>query len=310
MLNLTRRQLCLGGVALGLSEHKAMAQTVTQTAMSSVQLPDGHTRPCPRSRFVAPCTGPTSAFRGRRSSANRYLPGTDADRHGRDLWRRSSRADDCKGHCRAAGQGVSRLQGTAGPRHPQRDAAGLCREPCPPRDRLSRSLPLALANRCRGPRRGCERLLKISARRGRIRRWGVSNFDVRDMEDLYRIRGGDRCSTNQVRYNLQDRGIERESAAMVRAARVADHRAYSPLGQGGDLLRNPALARVAERHQSKPAAIALAWTMRSGRAISIPEAGSPAHVRENALGTILTPDRSGLKRIGAGLLDVNLIIFR
>jgi diketogulonate reductase-like aldo/keto reductase len=58
--------------------------------------------------------------------------------------------------------------------------------------------------------------------------------------------------------------------------------AYSPLGQGGDLLRNAALASVASRHQSKPAAIALAWTMRSGHAISIPEAGSPIHVQQNA----------------------------
>ncbi|HWU37904.1 MAG TPA: aldo/keto reductase, partial [Candidatus Acidoferrum sp.] len=58
--------------------------------------------------------------------------------------------------------------------------------------------------------------------------------------------------------------------------------AYSPLGRGGDLLRNAALVRVAQRHHSSPAAVALAWTIRSGRVIAIPESGSPAHVRENA----------------------------
>jgi len=75
--------------------------------------------------------------------------------------------------------------------------------------------------------------------------------------------------------------------------------AYSPLGQGGDLLRNSALARVAERHQSNPAAIALAWTIRSGHVIAIPESGSPPHVRENAsaLSLRLTdPDLSELDR--------------
>jgi len=116
---------------------------------------------------------------------------------------------------------------------------------------------------------------------GRIRRWGVSNFAVADMEDLYRVPGGDACATNQVRYNLTDRRIERDLLPWCNQHHVPIM-AYSPLGRGGDLLRNPALVRVAGRHQSGPAAIALAWTIRSGRVIAIPESGSPAHVRQNA----------------------------
>ena len=116
---------------------------------------------------------------------------------------------------------------------------------------------------------------------GHIRRWGVSNFAVADMEDLYRVPGGDACATNQVRYNLADRRIERDLLPWCDQHRLPIM-AYSPLGRGGDLLKNPALARVAERHQSSPAAIALAWTIRSGRVIAIPESGSPAHVRQNA----------------------------
>ena len=116
--------------------------------------------------------------------------------------------------------------------------------------------------------------------KGRIRRWGVSNFAVADMEDLYRIGGGDRCAVNQVRYNLQDRGIERDLLPWCERHGLPIM-AYSPLGQG-DLLSNPALVRVADRHQGSPAAVALAWTIRSGRVVSIPESGSPAHVRENA----------------------------
>ncbi len=116
---------------------------------------------------------------------------------------------------------------------------------------------------------------------GHIRRWGVSNFDVADMENLYRVPGGEACATNQVRYNLTDRRIERALLPWCEQHRMPIM-AYSPLGRGGDLLRNPALARVADRHQSSPAAVALAWTMRSGHVISIPESGSPAHVRQNA----------------------------
>ena len=116
---------------------------------------------------------------------------------------------------------------------------------------------------------------------GHIRRWGVSNFEVADMEDLYRVPGGDACATNQVRYNLADRRIERDLLPWCDQHRVPIM-AYSPLGRGGDLLRNPALARVAGRHHSSPAAIALAWTIRSGHVIAIPESGSPAHVRQNA----------------------------
>jgi diketogulonate reductase-like aldo/keto reductase len=116
---------------------------------------------------------------------------------------------------------------------------------------------------------------------GRIRRWGVSNFAVTDMEDLYRVPGGEACATNQVRYNLTDRRIERDLLPWCEQHRVPIM-AYSPLGRGGDLLRNQALVRVAERHHSSPAAIALAWTIRSGRVIAIPESGSPAHVRQNA----------------------------
>ena len=116
---------------------------------------------------------------------------------------------------------------------------------------------------------------------GRIRRWGVSNFDVAGMEAVYRIPGGTACATNQVRYNLTDRRIERALLPWCEQHRVPIM-AYSPLGRGGDLLRSPALAQVADRHQSSPAAVALAWTIRSGHVIAIPESGSPPHVRQNA----------------------------
>jgi diketogulonate reductase-like aldo/keto reductase len=116
---------------------------------------------------------------------------------------------------------------------------------------------------------------------GLIRRWGVSNFEVADMEELFGIPGGRACATNQVVYNLADRRIERGLFAWCESHAVPIM-AYSPLGRGGELLRNAGLARVAERRQSSPAAVALAWTIRSGHVIAIPESGSTDHVRENA----------------------------
>ena len=125
---------------------------------------------------------------------------------------------------------------------------------------------------------------------GKIRAWGVSNFDVDDMEDLFAIPGGDNCATNQVLYNLGSRGIEFALLPWC-AARGIPVMAYTPLG-GSRLLRDSTLARIAGLHGVSPSAVALAWVARGGRVIAIPEAGNPAHIAENAaaLTLQLTPD--------------------
>ncbi|WP_253073534.1 aldo/keto reductase [Sodalis ligni] len=117
---------------------------------------------------------------------------------------------------------------------------------------------------------------------GRIRHWGVSNFDVGDMEDLFRVPGGNACATNQVLYNLTQKGIEEDLLPWCVQHKMPIM-AYSPLGMTGGLLGNTTLRQVAARHQVGPGAVALAWTMRSGHVIPIPESGSPDHVKENAL---------------------------
>jgi diketogulonate reductase-like aldo/keto reductase len=125
---------------------------------------------------------------------------------------------------------------------------------------------------------------------GRIRRWGVSNFGVSDMEELFRVEQGRACAVNQVRYNLTDRGIEADLIPWSVANNVP-LMAHSPLGTGhGGILRDPAVAQVATRHGVAPAAVAIAWTMRNGKTISIPESGSADHIRENAaaLGLVLS----------------------
>lgn len=123
---------------------------------------------------------------------------------------------------------------------------------------------------------------------GRIRAWGVSNFTVAQMEDLFRVPQADRCATNQVYYNLGGRGIERDLLPWCERHGMPVM-AYSPLGGlGAGLLHDPVLGRVAAAHGCSAAAVALAWTIRSGNVIAIPESGSVAHVRENAVALSLT----------------------
>ena len=117
---------------------------------------------------------------------------------------------------------------------------------------------------------------------GKIRAWGVSNFGVGDLEDLFRIRHGDRCATNQVLYNLGERGIERALLPWCKRHGMPVM-AYTPIGGGSDMLRDPTLARIAAAHGCSAAAIALTWAIRSGNVIAIPESGSAAHVKENAV---------------------------
>ena len=127
---------------------------------------------------------------------------------------------------------------------------------------------------------------------GKVRAWGVSNFKVADMEQLFRVLHGDRCATNQVLYNLANRDIERDLLPWCEQHHIPVM-AYSPLGgAGASVLRDPTLARIGAAHNSSAAAVALAWTIRSGRVIGIPESGSAEHVKENAvaLSLTLTPD--------------------
>jgi len=122
----------------------------------------------------------------------------------------------------------------------------------------------------------------------KIRAWGVSNFKVSDMEGLFRIPNGDRCATNQLPYSLGDRGIE-DNVLPWCEQHGMPVMAYSPLGgPGANLLKDPTLARIGAAHGCSAAAVALAWTIRSGNVIAIPESGSAAHVKENAVALSLT----------------------
>jgi diketogulonate reductase-like aldo/keto reductase len=127
-------------------------------------------------------------------------------------------------------------------------------------------------------------------RDGKIRHWGVSNFDVGDMEELFALSGGREARTNQVLYNLSRRGIEFDLLPWCRE-RALPVMAYSPIEQGR-LIDRRGLGEVAARHGATPAQVALAWLLRQEGIIAIPKAGTEEHVRENraALDLALTPE--------------------
>ena len=132
---------------------------------------------------------------------------------------------------------------------------------------------------------------------GRIRHWGVSNFDTGDMAELAGVKDGGHCVSNQVLYHLGSRGIDFDLIADS-AQRKVMVMAYSPLGQGA-ILRNAALAKIAAKHAVAPAAIAIAWTLRHPHVVSIPKAADLAHVKENAAAGDLVLDADDRRALDA-----------
>ncbi len=137
-------------------------------------------------------------------------------------------------------------------------------------------------------------------RSGKIRHWGVSNFDTSDMEELARVTNGTNCATNQVLYNVTRRGPEFDLIPWMAAHRMP-LMAYSPIEQGR-LPQSGALKAIADKHRASAFQIALAWLLQQPGVIAIPKAGRPDHVRDNhrALQIKLSPEE--LKAIDAHFL--------
>ncbi len=129
-------------------------------------------------------------------------------------------------------------------------------------------------------------------REGKIRHWGVSNFDVVDMEELWAA-GGSACAANQILYNVLRRGPEFDLLPWM-AARGVPAMAYSPVEQGR-LPASPALDGIAERHGATPARVMLAFAIRSGHVMAIPKASSLAHVEDNAAAAGLALDAGDME---------------
>jgi diketogulonate reductase-like aldo/keto reductase len=134
---------------------------------------------------------------------------------------------------------------------------------------------------------------------GKIRAWGVSNFNTSQMEALFRVPDGDRCTTNQVAYSLNDRSIEGDLLSWCKQ-RDLPVMAYSPLGGDNNLvIRDRTPAQIGAAHGCSAAAVALAWVIRNGNVIAIPESGVPAHVKENAVALSLKLTPQDLQKLDA-----------
>ncbi len=128
---------------------------------------------------------------------------------------------------------------------------------------------------------GMQRLIED----GKIRRWGVSNLDVDDMNELMRIKGAEQCAVNQVLYHLGSRGIEYDLLPWQQEHRMPVM-AYSPLAQAGslrrELIQHPVVQQIADEQDAKPFQIMLSWCIRSGSVMAIPKASTVEHASSNA----------------------------
>jgi len=122
--------------------------------------------------------------------------------------------------------------------------------------------------------------LELLARQGKIARWGVSNFDVGDIQELARAAGGERVAANQVLYNLARRGIEFDLLPLCQESRI-DVMAYSPLDEGG-LAAHPALKAAAAGAGLSAAQLAVAWLLTRPGVCAIPKTANETRVREFA----------------------------
>ncbi|MDR6446417.1 diketogulonate reductase-like aldo/keto reductase [Paraburkholderia terricola] len=134
-------------------------------------------------------------------------------------------------------------------------------------------------------------------RAGKIRHWGVSNFDTGDMEELLATPGGDACSTNQILYNVARRGAEFDLLPWL-AARKMPTMAYSPVDHARLPKRSP-LDDIAGARGVSVVQLALAWVLRDHRVFAIPKAGRVEHVRANHLASQLQLDAGELAAIDA-----------
>ncbi len=122
---------------------------------------------------------------------------------------------------------------------------------------------------------------------GKIRSWGVSNFDVADLEEVVAISGAGHPRCNQVLYHLKERAIEHTVLPWCRERGTAVV-AYTPFGESRALFEDPTsrqgrvLREIAAAHAVTARQVALAFLLRDPAVFVIPKAASHEHTRANA----------------------------
>lgn len=132
---------------------------------------------------------------------------------------------------------------------------------------------------------------------GRIRHWGVSNFDTSDLQQVWALPAGPKCAANQVYYSASERGTEFELLPWHMKHGVVTM-AYSPIDQGA-LARDTTFAAIGQRHGVSASVAALAWVLRQPQMIAIPKAAGTAHLRDNYRAATLTLTADDLAQIDA-----------
>lgn len=126
--------------------------------------------------------------------------------------------------------------------------------------------------------------LEEAKKAGKIRAWGVSNFDVKDLTEMYGKEDGKNCQANQVLYNLGERGIEFDLLPFMQEKELPLI-AYAPIAQGDQLgaklTENAKLKEIARNHQTTIFQVLLAWSIRQGQTLAIPQSSNAEHVIDN-----------------------------
>lgn len=119
---------------------------------------------------------------------------------------------------------------------------------------------------------------------GKIKEWGVSNFDTSDMKHLLSLPNGHECVANQVRYNIGDRGIEHDLKPFMRENNIALI-SYAPIARGDKLGKNltksPVLLELSRKYEVDVFQILLAWNIRDGHTLAIPKSSNKLHIENN-----------------------------
>ncbi len=142
--------------------------------------------------------------------------------------------------------------------------------------------------------------LETAKSTGKIKAWGVSNFDVNDMEKLVTLPNGIHCTTNQVRYNISDRGIEYDLVPLMNHYQMPIM-AYAPLSRGDQLgaklTAQQVLIEISQKYNADVFQILLAWCIRNGQTIAIPRSGKSQHVLNNVKAAFIKLSKEDLAKI-------------
>lgn len=141
--------------------------------------------------------------------------------------------------------------------------------------------------------------LQLMQKKGKIKHWGVSNFDLPDMKELLDLPGGDQVAANEDLYNLGSHGIEYSLLPWQRQQGIPLI-AYTPVAAGderGQLINHSAVKEVAEVHHATPWQILLAWAIRDGSTLAIPQSGDPKHAVDNVKAGLITLSDDDLAKL-------------